>query len=176
MTFLHFSPRFLYPTRKFTLYLNMIWTDWIWYSSYLSPSLYPRIAVGCSLHYKGRRKCSYPPLWRHLVLLILRMMEKKTLLHFVNSIFLRLCVHLAVCHSSFLSRFLHPVFVTDECFYFTQGSNKILSDINAQTGRVFHSLKPIPSYAISSNKGNCLNWYLTIYFLPAFTSIPISKY
>ena len=137
MTVGHFSPRFLYPTRKFTLlYLNMSWTAWLWYSSYLSPSLYPWVAVGGSLHYKGRRKCSYPPLRRHLVLLIHRMMEKKTLLHFVNSIFLRLCVHLAVCHSAFLSRFLHPVFVTDECFYFTQGSNRILSNKRTNWTRV----------------------------------------
>ena len=163
MTVRHFSPRFLYTTRKFTLYLNMIWTAWIWYSSYLSPSLYPRVAVGCSLHYKGRRKCSYPPMSCHLFLLIHRMMEKKILLHFVNSIFLRLCVHLAVCHSAFLSRFLHPVFVTDECFYFTQGSNKILPDISPRT-------------RLALKKKNCLNRYLTIYFLSAFTSIPTSKY
>ena len=136
MTVRHFSSRFLYTTRKFTLYLNMSWTAWIWYSSCLSPSLYPRIAVGCSLHYKGRRKWSYPPMSCHLFLLIHRMMEKKTLLHFVNSIFLRLCVQLAVCHSAFPSRFLHPVFVTDECFYFTQGSDKILSDKRTNWTRV----------------------------------------
>ena len=141
----------------------MSWTAWLWYSSYLSPSLYPWVAVGCSLHYKGRRKCSYPPLWRHLVLLIHRMMEKKTLLQFVNSIFLRLCVHLAVCHSAFLSRFLHPVFVTDEWFYFTQGSNKILSDKRTNWTRVSLLKNPTPRTRLAPKKA--IVWIDTSQFI-----------
>ena len=80
-------------------------------------------------------------------------MEKTTLLHFVNSIFLRLCVYLAVCHSAFLSRFLHPVFVTDECFYFTQGSNKILFDKRTNWTRVsLLSWNPSPCTRLALKK------------------------